>query len=70
MKVIIDAFDTEEQAIAFIDWFKKQADKGSIKLLTTDGLQEVQWDGVDTSANTDEHLVFNICVDYVDEYEE
>lgn len=69
MKVVIDAFDTEEQAVAFIDWFKKQADNGKIALLTTDGLMDVQWDGVDIGANTQDKMVLNICVDYVETYD-
>ena len=70
MKVVIDSFDTQEQAVAFIDWFKKQSDNGKIGLLTTDGLMDVQWDGVDIGAKTSDKMVLNICVDYVETYDE
>ncbi len=70
MKVVIDAFDTEEQAVAFIDWLNKKSDNGEIGLLTTDGLMDVQCDGVDRDSFTDSQMVVNICVDYVETYDE
>ena len=68
MKVIIDSFDTEEQGVAFIHWLSKQSYADNIKLLTTQGLMSVQYDGVDTSSSSSDKLVVNIVVDsYIEE---
>ena len=61
-KVIIDSFDTEEQAVAFVAWFKKHTETNGIKLLTTEGLQEVEWDGVDLYMTNKQQIVVNIVM--------
>jgi hypothetical protein len=69
-KVIIDSFDTEEQAVAFVDWLKRKFDYTKCKLVTTEGLMIPVWDGVDTD-NTNKHqITVNIVVDVYDEDEE
>ncbi len=65
--VIIDAFDTQEQAVAFVDWLKKKTDQGSCQILTTQGLEYVQWDGVDTNSSDADQTVVNICTYEADE---
>ena len=70
MKLVIDAFDTEEQCVAFIDWFKKQSDRDKINLLTTQGLMSVIYDGMDIGAATSDKMVMNIVVDTIEEFED
>lgn len=68
-KVIIDSFDTEEQAVAFADWLNKQMYMLKCRLVTTQGVMLPSWDGVDTN-ETDEHkITVNICV-YADDEDE
>jgi hypothetical protein len=61
--VLIDSFDTEEQAVAFVDWFNKQCRAGKVKLITTQGLKFVEYDGVDTYQTNKENITINIIVD-------
>ena len=65
MKVVIDSFDSEEQAVCFIDWLSKQSDAGKIHLFTTDGLIDVEFDGVDTDGSDSKQFVVNICTSVV-----
>lgn len=70
-KVIIDSFDTEQQAVAFVDWLKKQFDSRKSMILTpSHGIQFVDWDGVDTSQSDNTQIVVNIVLDddnYIDD---
>ena len=59
-KVTIDSFDTEEQAVAFVDWFRRNSSK--IKLITTQGVYSPEWDGVDHYATDDSNITVNIAV--------
>ena len=61
-KVVIDSFDTEEQAIAFVDWFRKQMFSYKCKLITTEGTMLPEWDGVDLAQTNKEQITFNIIV--------
>lgn len=58
-KIIFDAFETEEQAIAFTDWFVKHAHE--IRLFTTQGMINVEYEGVDTNQTDKDQIVINIC---------
>lgn len=57
-KVVIDAFETEEEAVAFISWLKTNYD--IISLFTLDGMKHIEYDGVDTDNSTKEVKVVNI----------
>lgn len=59
-KVVIDSFDSEEDAIAFISWFKKTADADEINLITTKGTRYINWNGIDLRSSTNKLKVFNI----------
>lgn len=59
-KVIIDSFDTQEQAVAFVDWFRKRCDASKVELLTTEGLHVVEYDGVDTRQTSDDQIIVNV----------
>ena len=61
-KVVIDAFDNKEQAVAFIDWFRKNHGRGECKIITTEGVYSVDWDGVDASSCTESQQVVNITL--------
>lgn len=65
-KIIIDAFDTQESAIAFVDWFKKNIQNSTPHLFTTDGVRTFYWDGVDTVSSNKDVVVINIVEDYYD----
>lgn len=67
MKVVIDSFDTEEQAVAFVDWLSRRSAKDSIRLLTTEGMKSVYYDGVDTNDERPDTIVINIVVDDVED---
>lgn len=62
-KVTIDAFDTQEQAVAFVNWLRARMDENKVKLLTVDGTVSVDYDGMDTHQQTKSLLVMNITVD-------
>lgn len=66
MKVIIDAFDTEEQAVAFVDWLTRQMDMGIPKLICVSGEFKVDFDGMDVHQHDGTKLVMNIVVDEID----
>lgn len=68
-KVVIDSFDTEEQAVAFVDWFKKQSQLGRCNLVTTDGGLGVDFDGVDLAQTSKEQITFNIIIYLLEEDE-
>lgn len=59
-KVVIDSFDTEEQAVAFVDWFRRNSHK--ISLLTTEGTVYPEWDGVDHDGTNKDVITVNIAV--------
>jgi hypothetical protein len=59
-KVIIDSFDTEEQAVAFVDWFRRHS--AGISLLTTTGTVSPEWDGVDHDNTDSDTITINISV--------
>jgi hypothetical protein len=60
-KVIIDAFDTPEQAVAFISWLKDRMDEG-INLINILGIYVPEYDGMDTSRCNTSQLVMNITI--------
>ncbi len=62
-KVIIDSFDTEEEAICFVDWLKKQFDNSRCKLLCIEDTLFPCWDGIDTANTNKEQITINITVD-------
>ena len=62
-KVIIDSFDTEEQAVAFVAWLRRRFDTDSCRLLTTQGSMLPCWDGVDSSQTNSSQITINIVVD-------
>ena len=66
-KVVIDSFDTEEQAICFVDWLKRQFELGRPRLLCVDNTYIPSWDGIDTLSTNKNQIVINIVVDYDDE---
>lgn len=58
-KILIDAFDTEEDAVLFILWLEKSLNKG----VTLHGVAketEIVFDGVDTDGSTPSCKVVNI----------
>jgi hypothetical protein len=59
-KVLIDAFDTEEQAVAFVNWLSKRLNGNACRLVTTDGVWFPYFDGVDTNS---EFTCVNIVMD-------
>ena len=61
-KVIIDAFDTEEEAVCFVDWLRKQFDNSRCKLICTEGPVVPEWDGVDLGSTSSEQITVNIVV--------
>ncbi len=68
MKVVIDAFDTEEQAVAFIDWFKKKCDRFECQIITAaDGKCKIDWDDMDLDGSNKDQFVINIVVDSSDD---
>jgi len=68
-KIIIDSFDTEEQAVAFVNWFKKQSQLGRCNILTIDGGLAVDFDGVDLNQTNKEQIVFNVSIYNLEEDE-
>lgn len=68
-KVVIDSFDTEEQAVAFVDWLKRKFDKDSCILITTQGSMLPYWDGIDQSQTDSSQVTVNIVLDKY-EYDE
>lgn len=62
-KVIIDSFDTEEQAIAFVDWLKRKFELNQCRLITTQGIMLPYWDGIDQSDTDSTQITMNIVVD-------
>lgn len=69
-KVVIDSFDTEEQAVAFVDWLRKQMYMLKCRLVTTQGVMLPSWDGVDTDETDEYKITLNICVSEDDELDE
>ena len=67
-KVVIDSFDTEEQAIAFVDWLKKQCDNGKVTMLTTQSYKSVDYDGIDHSMTN--HIQITVNITTSDIYED
>lgn len=65
-KVVIDSFDTEEQAVAFVDWLKRKFDKDMCRLITTQGTMLPYWDGIDQSQTDSTQITVNIVVDSED----
>ena len=65
-KVVIDSFDTEEQAICFVDWLKRQFDMGRPRLVCVDNIYVPAWDGIDNDQTDKEKVTINIVVDYTD----
>lgn len=61
-KVIIDSFDSEEQAVAFLDWFRRKMFDRSCRLVTTQGVFFPEWDGIDTSATNQAQITVNISL--------
>lgn len=70
MKVVIDSFDTEEQAVAFLQWLRTRLDAGVPKLITTQGQFSIEDDGVDHSTLEQNILTLNIAIYQSDEDEE
>lgn len=68
-KVIIDSFDTQEQAVAFVDWLKRKFDKGMCRLITTQGIYLPYWDGIDQAQTDSTQITMNIVVDTEDQDE-
>lgn len=68
-KVVVDSFDTHEQAVAFVDWLHKQFQMARCRLVTTEGVVLPQWDGVDQAQTNNSMITFNIAV-YADDDEE
>jgi hypothetical protein len=66
-KVTIDSFDTEEQAVAFVDWMRKQFDLSRCRLYTTTGIVIPCWDGIDHNETNSKQITLNITVDADDE---
>jgi len=69
-KVIIDSFDTEEQAIAFVDWLKRKFDTDMCRLITTQGTMLPYWDGIDQAQTDNTKITMNIVVDNESEDED
>lgn len=63
-KIVIDTFDTEEQAIAFVDWLKRKFEKDMCRLITTQGTMLPYWDGIDQAQTDSTQITMNIVVDY------
>lgn len=62
-KVVIDSFDTEEQAVAFVDWLKRKFDKDMCRLITVHGTMLPYWDGIDQAQTDTTQITMNIVVD-------
>ena len=62
-KVVIDSFDTEEQAVAFVAWLKRKFDKDMCRLSTTQGIMLPYWDGIDQAQTDSTQITLNIVVD-------
>ena len=62
-KVVIDSFDTEEQAVAFVDWLKRKFEKDMCRLVTTQGIYLPYWDGIDLNQTNVTQITMNIVVD-------
>jgi hypothetical protein len=69
-KVVIDSFDTEEQAVAFVDWLKRKFELDHCRLVTTQGTMLPYWDGIDQNETDKNKITMNICVSEDTEFEE
>ncbi|CAB4134447.1 hypothetical protein UFOVP273_69 [uncultured Caudovirales phage] len=69
IKVVLDGFDSYNQAVGFTHWLIHNMQRGKIKfhMPITAELLEVQYDGVDHDSSSQEQLVMNITVDLVEE---
>lgn len=65
-KVIIDAFDCEEDAIAFTTWLIQKMEAYQVRLFTTEGWKTILDDGVDTHSSSKIQKVINITTDVDD----
>ncbi len=69
--VVIDSFDSQEDAVNFVIWFKQQADAGKINLVRLDStVAQIDYDGNDDRASSPTNITFNIVTNDLDPEEE
>lgn len=69
-KVIIDAFDNEEDAVAFTTWLIQKMEASQVRLFTTEGWKTILDDGIDTYSSSKEQKVINITTDTEDDLDD